>query len=312
MSIEAFNKTATEDEDDGGSSRDEVSSSSHHYPYQRMLHRLQVKALNNSRQHQPSSCRPSSSSSSSSSSSANSSSAWDLSDDATLATILRELSIHIITRARRAAFEIRDLHQKVNAAGANASLVRTEFMKCTNTIFVEQIVTDDYDDDKIIDNGESKLGNNNNNNNNNRDILAHGEAARRLNQNDDVGLLSDDDDDDDDDSSADIARLEEEEKMAISDGMKALTLFFDPKRPINDNIGDNCGNNNDGNGNNTKRVSPMIMNNASEEEEEEDNNCYYYPSAEEDMFNQRPLPFIIGSREFMESSCVGLGDENYK
>ena len=302
MSIEAFNKTAIKDEDDGGS-RHEVSSSSY-YPYQRMLHRLQVKALTNSQQHQ-SSCRPSSSSSSSANNGA-----WDLSDDATLATILNELSIHIITRTTRAAFEIRDLHQSVNAAGVNVSLVQTEFMKCTNTMFVEQIVVTDDDDDKIIDNGESKLGNNNNNNNN-RDNLAHGEAARRLNQNDDVGLLSDDDDDDDD-SSADIARLEEEEKLAISDGMKALTLFFDPKRPINDSIGDNCGNNNDGGGNNTKRVSPMIMNNASEEEEEEDNNCYYYPSATEDMFNQRPLPFIIGSREFMESSCVGLGDENYK
>ena len=35
-------------------------------------------------------------------------------------------------------------------------------------------------------------------------------------------------------------------------------------------------------------------------------NSYYYPSAEGDVFNQRPLPFIVGSREFMESSSAGL------
>ena len=71
MSIEA-NKTAIEDKDDGSSSRDEVVSS---YPYQQMLHCLQVKALNNSQKQQP--CP----------SSYSSNSAWDLSDDTMLATI---------------------------------------------------------------------------------------------------------------------------------------------------------------------------------------------------------------------------------
>lgn len=292
MSIEA-NKTAIEDKDDGSSSRDEVVSS---YPYQQMLHCLQVKALNNSQKQQP--C-PSSSSSNS---------AWDLSDDTMLATILHELSTHIINRTTHAASEIRNIQQLVNTVGVNVSLVQTEFMKCTNTMFIEQVVTDDDDDDNKIDNEELKLGNNN------RDIRAHKEEQRRRNQNDDVGLLSDDDDD----SSADIARLEQEEKSAISDGMKALTLFFDPKRRVNDssdnydNDEDDNGDDGGGNNNNTKRVSPMIIMNNASEEEEEDNNCYYYPSAEEDMFNQRPLPFIIGSREFMESSCVGLGDENHR
>jgi len=32
-------------------------------------------------------------------------------------------------------------------------------------------------------------------------------------------------------------------------------------------------------------------------------NCYFYPAADSDVFNQRPLPFIVGSREFMESCC---------
>ena len=37
-------------------------------------------------------------------------------------------------------------------------------------------------------------------------------------------------------------------------------------------------------------------------------NCYFYPAADADVFNSRPLPFIVGSREFMESSCGGDGE----
>jgi hypothetical protein len=29
-----------------------------------------------------------------------------------------------------------------------------------------------------------------------------------------------------------------------------------------------------------------------------------------DVFNQRPLPFVIGSVEFMASGCAGLDDDD--
>ena len=49
------------------------------------------------------------------------------------------------------------------------------------------------------------------------------------------------------DDKDDIARLEEEEKSAISDGMKALALFFDPEHCTVEGRGDVVrGNNNDG------------------------------------------------------------------
>jgi hypothetical protein len=80
--------------------------------------------------------------------------------------------------------------------------------------------------------------------------------------------------------------------------MKALALFFDPERDII------CGNDDDdGDGGAfAAGLSPNMMMNSSVNEEEEDNNCYYYPYAEAGMFNQRPLPFIIGSRELTEST----------
>ena len=69
--------------------------------------------------------------------------------------------------------------------------------------------------------------------------------------------------------------------------MKALNLFFDAKRPQQGSDSESGVNNN------------QIV--ESTEQDMVGDNCYYYAAAEEDMFNQRPLPFVIGSREFVES-----------
>jgi hypothetical protein len=44
-------------------------------------------------------------------------------------------------------------------------------------------------------------------------------------------------------------------------------------------------------------------------EEDDAESPQYYDSAEADVFNQRPLPFIIGSKDFMESQDGGIGSE---
>ena len=96
------------------------------------------------------------------------------------------------------------------------------------------------------------------------------------------------------------ATIEEEEKSAIQDGMKALSLFYDPKEARQSSDGTACFDN-----------EPLGFDNddALMDHGYEDvigDNCYFYASAEGDVFNQRPLPFIVGSSEFMESSCAGL------
>ena len=73
--------------------------------------------------------------------------------------------------------------------------------------------------------------------------------------------------------------------------MKALNLFFDAKRPQQGSDSESGVNNN------------QIV--ESTEDDMVGDNCYYYAAAEEDMFNQRPLPFVIGSREFVESLASG-------
>eukprot|EP00550_Attheya_septentrionalis_P007174 CAMPEP_0198286584 /NCGR_PEP_ID=MMETSP1449-20131203/5644_1 /TAXON_ID=420275 /ORGANISM="Attheya septentrionalis, Strain CCMP2084" /LENGTH=211 /DNA_ID=CAMNT_0043984369 /DNA_START=81 /DNA_END=716 /DNA_ORIENTATION=+ len=88
------------------------------------------------------------------------------------------------------------------------------------------------------------------------------------------------DDDDDDDSeqtsdSTDIEPLPQDDGAAIRLGMRALPLFFDTQEELDD---------------------------------EPDSACYY-DSTEDDIFNCRPLPFIVGSIDFMESTDAGIGDD---
>ena len=93
---------------------------------------------------------------------------------------------------------------------------------------------------------------------------------------------------DDADSGTDIARLEEEENSAIAEGMKALALFYDPMR---------------------RRTATDNLSEGGESRGSHGDDCCFYPSAENDMFNNRPLPFIVGSPEFYQSSSAGLAEE---
>jgi len=92
----------------------------------------------------------------------------------------------------------------------------------------------------------------------------------------------------DEDSAASIARLEDEEKSAILNGMVGLSLFYDPQRRP------------------SQRAKGGIAadHTVSGEEDIIGDHGYYYHCAEGDGFNERALPFIVGSREFMES-CGG-------
>ena len=191
---------------------------------------------------------------------------WDLSTDAQLATLLHELTNHITSRTQHVARDIRQLQQEVNNVGVNVALVRTQFMKRSNEIFMEQVVGDDDDEEESTSSDE-------------KDQIT------------DESITQKNDIEDNDD--ADIARLELEEHAAINDGMKALALnlFFDAKRRSPGSDSESGVNNN-----NNQIVESMMGT-----EEDIGDDCYYYAAAEGDMFNQRPLPFVIGSREFVES-----------
>ena len=100
--------------------------------------------------------------------------------------------------------------------------------------------------------------------------------------------------------------MQKEENDAIQDGIKALSIFHDPSTGAN----------------NTIPIDPItagadvgigIGNNdyfgIEEEEEDDEDSFYYYESSPGDVFNQRPLPFIIGSVEFLDSVDGGIGGD---
>ncbi|KAL3794194.1 hypothetical protein HJC23_012901 [Cyclotella cryptica] len=205
---------------------------------------------------------------------------WDLSHDALLATLLHEFSNHVVQRTREVSLEVRKLQSSVNKVGVDVALVQTEWMKSSRDVFMEQVVSDDTENEKA------------------KKFIQGGTRNENEELEKDLGP-------DDDDSAAEIARLEAEEQAAIRDGMKALSLFFDPKQStkISENgTDDELGFDDDDDLHAFNGDDDVIG-----------DSCYYYPSAKDDAFNQRPLPFIVGSREFMESSSAGLGalgDEN--
>jgi len=206
---------------------------------------------------------------------------WNLSTDALLATILHELSTHIQSRTHHVSSEIRTLQKSVNQVGVEVGLVQQQWMKKSHDICMEQVVGEDDESDDDSESGEEGGD----------DVVRNKISAQQQQQ------QEDDDDDDDDDSSADIARLEAEEKAAIQNGMKALSLFFDPKRKSKKKSNDDDDDISD----ESDHHDNMVI--STEEDNMIGDNCYFYPAADADVFNQRPLPLIVGSREFMESCC---------
>ena len=199
---------------------------------------------------------------------------WNLSHDALLATLLHEFTNHIVQRTHEVSTEVRKLQSSVNNVGIDVASVQNEWMKCSRTVAMEQVVKED-------DGGSSS----------NSDSAENTDESNTQTGEKDKGPGEDDDD-----SAAEIARLEEEEKSAIQDGMKALSLFYDSRkaRQLSDATDDELGFDEDGFFDGDEDIIG--------------DNCYYYPSAEGDVFNQRPLPFIVGSAEFLGSSCAGLDE----
>ena len=222
---------------------------------------------------------------------------WDLSSDAQLATLLHEFTNHIVARTHHVSCDIRAVQNSVNNVGVNVALVQTEFMKRSSDIFMEQVVGDDDDEEESSSSSSSSSD----------DIISDekGKDNAEETKSKVQKQEEEEDDGDSDNSSADIARLELEEQSAISDGMKALNLFFDVnkrKSPPPPNGSDSESGNNGGGGGEQATMLSMNV-----EEDMIGDNCYFYQAAEDDGFNQRPLPFIIGSREFMEASRSPAG-----
>jgi WASH complex subunit FAM21 len=181
---------------------------------------------------------------------------WSLADDARLATFVQEFTVHIQRRVEEIADAVLDLEDKAGRAALSVELAKSAFLTLPDERFVEQVVGD--------------LGDN-----------SHDASAS------DHGPESsveggDEQEEEERDAELNMQRLEEE---AIQDGMKALSIFYDPASAVGGEADHYFG------------LDPV------------DDSACYYDSAPADQFNQRPLPFVVGSREFLESTDAGLGDD---
>jgi len=203
-------------------------------------------------------------------------SGWTLAQDADLALFLEEFSLHIQRRAAEVARSAGQLDDKLRRASAAVHAANLQFSCLTNERFVEQVV--------VVTNEEE-------------------EEAEIWDENDDksrkaVKVDPNNSDDEDDDNDDDDATTEREEGAAIADGLKALSIFYDPAAAATS----------DGGGMQGGYGAPDADHYFGLDGE--DDSCYYYESNPADVYNHRPLPFVVGSREFLESTDAGLGGED--
>lgn len=89
-----------------------------------------------------------------------------------------------------------------------------------------------------------------------------------------------------------IQNVRDEEEAAIKIGIQtALAIFYDHP----------------GDGNPHDYVSDHFFGFEDDVETERNYSCHYYESSPGDIFNQRPLPLVVGGDEFLESEDVGIG-----
>jgi len=263
------------DPDQETAQEDSTQQQQQEYPYSSLLQKLQSKAYQSLSSHPIATNNNNSSQDS----------AWDLSHDAQLATLLHEFTNHIVQRTHEVSTQIRKLQSFVNKVGVDVATVQHELMMSGRNVVMEQVIRDDDGLQQQQQQRSSSFDRKEKGEIGQQQTIEEKRASESI--------------EDDDDSAAEIARLEEEEKSAIQDGMKALSLFYDPKEARQSSDGTACLDN-----------EPLGFDNDDAlmdgDEDVIGDNCYFYPSADGDVFNQRPLPFIVGSSEFMESSCAGL------
>ena len=175
--------------------------------------------------------------------------------DAQIVSFIHHFTQHIQRRSTEVSDRILHLSNTTHDLEYEISKKKLEFYLCSNRKYVENtIIAVPNSPSQHLPPPPSFNNNNNNKNNHNNDGNA------------DIKILD---------------NMEHLEDLAISDGMKALSIFHDPEEEIDDQY--------------------FQM--------EEEDSCYYYESSVNDQFNQRPLPYIIGTPEFFESDDVGLGPE---
>ncbi len=119
-------------------------------------------------------------------------------------------------------------------------------------------------------------------------------------------------------SSSGLEKMQREEDEAIKEGIKALSIFHDHTQnttSANHNHHTHPTTKNHPNHHQLQYsaydhiIEEQDENSNVEEDDDDEDSFYYYESSPQDLFNQRPLPFVVGSVEFLNSVDGGIGED---
>jgi len=107
-----------------------------------------------------------------------------------------------------------------------------------------------------------------------------------------------------------LDKMHREEEEAVRDGIKALSIFHDHSNSHSASTGSADQNEHPRTPPDHHYFGSIGEDEADDGENDDDDDSFYcYESSPGDMFNQRPLPFVIGSTEFLESVDGGIGGD---
>jgi len=202
----------------------------------------------------------------------------NLKADAQLCTLLHDFSIRVQQRSAQLIDAKMELEQKLRITDQAAERVRLKLahVKAERPIFF-QITDDPYNNPTAVDVSSTMTGHN---------VTGVGRSTSNSAVSGTGEIIVEPTHTDTSDENEELMR--DEEYVAITDGISALKYFHYHSKSAHEYYASD---------------HYFVL------EEDDAESPQYYDSAEADVFNQRPLPFIIGSKDFMESQDGGIGSE---
>ena len=230
-----------------------------------------------------------------------------LAADYQLCTLLQSMSHHIQSRTIQLSNSLKKLEDKLKIIDYNVDVVT--LLDSESSDYSTSMLFRTADNDG--DNGYNNCNNNNkkkkNSHNNHNDNVDHDHHDQQDNDEVRTQTLSQNiSNNNEKDIHDGLGIMHQEENEAILHGIKALSIFHDHTTTTNNNNYNN--NDNVPSGENMDQYS-FKEEDIENDDNDDDDSFYYYESSPGDVLNQRPLPFVVGTAEFLESVDGGIGDD---
>lgn len=252
-----------------------------------------------------------------------------LSNNVQLCTLLQSLSHHIQNRTIQLSSSLSQLESKLRAVDYNvnrivmldsiqsdyqSTLCHSADDSCTNTVISNARIISSNNNNQNSKASQSKGGQDTDTCSADRSNVVNDNNVnkRRIDLNENK-----------------LDTMQKEEDDAIQHGIQALSIFHDHTTRASDPTNANATvaaasssgrtpphreEKNNRNSMSPNRYFDEEVEGDMEEEggDNDDDSFYYYESSPGDIFNQRPLPFVVGSVEFLESVDGGIGVDEHQ